>query len=101
MVETEMSQGLPIWEPSPDIARQTTMAAFLRRHNLSNLDALLARADAEPHCSAASRDDDRATRARLVSATPASSDETSATSKPRRAKGSKLDADEGSNLQAD
>ncbi|MET4276847.1 hypothetical protein ABIB68_008383, partial [Bradyrhizobium sp. F1.2.2] len=30
-----------------------------------------------------------------------SSDETSATSKPRRPKGSKLDADEGSNLQAD
>jgi hypothetical protein len=42
-----------------------------------------------------SRDDDHATRARLVSAIPASSDETSATSKPRRAKGSKLDADEG------
>ncbi|MDH6263428.1 hypothetical protein M2427_008440, partial [Bradyrhizobium sp. BR13661] len=30
-----------------------------------------------------------------------SSDETSATAKPRRSKGSKLDADEGSNLQAD
>ena len=48
-----------------------------------------------------SRDDDHATRARLVSAIPASSDEPSATAKPRRAKGSKLDADEGSNLQAD
>ena len=48
-----------------------------------------------------SRDDDHATRARLVSAIPASSDETSATSKPRRTKGSKLGADEGSNLQAD
>ncbi|RZM93521.1 transposase, partial [Bradyrhizobium genosp. SA-3] len=48
-----------------------------------------------------SRDDDHATRARLASAIPASSDETSATSKARRAKGSKLDADEGSNLQAD
>jgi DNA replication protein DnaC len=48
-----------------------------------------------------SRDDDHATRARLASATPASSDEPSATSKTRRAKGSKLDADEGSNLQAD
>src|SRR5262245_27331752 len=48
-----------------------------------------------------SRDDDHATRARLVSAIPASSDETSATSKPRRAKGSKLGADEGSNLNAD
>ena len=40
-----------------------------------------------------SRDDDHATRARLASAIPASSDETSATIKPRRAKGSKLDAD--------
>jgi DNA replication protein DnaC len=48
-----------------------------------------------------SRDDDHATRARLVSATPASSDEPSATAKPRRSKGSKLDADEGSNLNAD
>jgi hypothetical protein len=48
-----------------------------------------------------SRDDDHATRARLASAIPASSDETSATSKARRAKGSKFDADEGSNLQAD
>jgi len=38
-----------------------------------------------------SRDDDHATRARLASAIPASSDETSATSKARRAKGSKLD----------
>ena len=48
-----------------------------------------------------SRDDDHATRARLASAIPASSDETSATSKARRAKGSKSDADEGSNLNAD
>jgi hypothetical protein len=31
----------------------------------------------------------------------ASSDETSATAKPRRSKGSKLEADEGSNLNAD
>src|SRR6202790_3874430 len=42
-----------------------------------------------------SRDDDHASRARLVSAIPASSDETSATAKPRRSKGSKLEADEG------
>ncbi len=48
-----------------------------------------------------SRDDDHITRARLASAIPTSSDETSATAKPRRPKGSKLDADEGSNLQAD
>jgi hypothetical protein len=40
-----------------------------------------------------SRDDDHATRARLASAIPASSDETSATSKPRRAKGSKFGSD--------
>ena len=40
-----------------------------------------------------SRDDDQAT--------PASSDEPSATVKTRRAKGSKLDADPGSNLSAD
>ena len=39
-----------------------------------------------------SRDDDQATRARLVSATPTSSDEPSATAKPRRSKGSKLEA---------
>ena len=48
-----------------------------------------------------SRDDDHTTRARLVSATPASSDEASATVKTRRSKGSKLDADTGSNLNAD
>ena len=48
MVGTNISQGLPVWEPAPHIARQTTMAAFLRRHNLCNVDALLSRADAEP-----------------------------------------------------
>ena len=48
-----------------------------------------------------SRDDDHAARARHVSATPASSDEASAIVKTRRSKGSKLDADTGSNLQAD
>jgi DNA replication protein DnaC len=48
-----------------------------------------------------SRDDDHATRARPVSATPASSDEASATVKTRRSKGAKLDADTGSNLGAD
>src|ERR1700752_4456466 len=41
-----------------------------------------------------------ATRARIVPTTPASSD-AGATSKSRRAKGSKLEADEGSNLGAD
>ena len=48
-----------------------------------------------------SRDDDHTTRARAVSATPTSSDDASATSKTRRSKGSKLDADTGSNLNAD
>ena len=48
-----------------------------------------------------SRDDDHAARARTVSATPASSDGASATAKTRRPKGSKLDADAGSNLNAD
>ena len=37
-----------------------------------------------------SRDDDHAARARHVSATPASSDEASATAKTRRSKGSKF-----------
>ena len=44
-----------------------------------------------------SRDDDQATRACLVSATPASSDEPSATSKPRRK--SKLEAEQGGVFQ--
>ena len=48
-----------------------------------------------------SRDDDQTTRARPVSATPTSSDGASATAKTRRPKGSKLDADTGSNLSAD
>ena len=48
-----------------------------------------------------SRDDDHTARARHVFATPASSDEASATAKTRRSKGSKLDADTGSNLNAD
>ena len=48
-----------------------------------------------------SRDDDQTTRARPVSATPTSSDGASATVRTRRSKGSKLDADQGSNLGAD
>jgi DNA replication protein DnaC len=48
-----------------------------------------------------SRDDDQTTRARTVSATPASSDAASATSKARRSKGSLLDADGGSRSNAD
>ena len=46
-------------------------------------------------------DDHSPTRARPVSATPTSSDGTSATARTRRSKGSKLDADRGSNLGAD
>jgi len=49
-----------------------------------------------------SRADDRpTTRARAVSATPTSSSGASATARNRRIRGSKLDADRGSNLQAD
>jgi DNA replication protein DnaC len=48
-----------------------------------------------------SRDDDQTTRARTVSATPASSDGASATTRPRGSRGSKLDADGGSKLNAD
>ncbi len=46
-------------------------------------------------------DDHPTTRARPVSATPASSDGASATAKTRRSRGSKLDADRGSKLDAD
>ena len=49
-----------------------------------------------------SRDDDHTpTRARAVSATPASSDGASAAVKTRRSKGSLLDADPGSQSNAD
>jgi len=48
-----------------------------------------------------SRSDDHPNRARPVSATPTSSDGASATAKARRPRGSKLDADAGSNLHAD
>jgi len=49
-----------------------------------------------------SRTDDHApVRARAVSATPISSDVASATAKPRRSKGSLLDADKGSHSNAD
>ena len=46
-------------------------------------------------------DDHPTTRARAVSATLTSSDGATATAKTRRSKGSKLDADRGSNLNAD
>ena len=46
-------------------------------------------------------DDHTTTRARAVSATPTGSDRASATVRTRRSRGSKLHADQGSNLQAD
>jgi hypothetical protein len=48
-----------------------------------------------------SRDDDHTTRARAVSATAASSDAASATSRVRRSKGALLDADGGAHSNAD
>ena len=48
-----------------------------------------------------SRAEDQTIRTRAVSATPTSSDGASATARARRARGSKLDADRGSNLRAD
>ena len=48
-----------------------------------------------------SRADQVSARARAVSATPASSDGASATAKTRRSKGSLLDADRGSQFNAD
>jgi len=47
------------------------------------------------------RDDDHTSRARAVSATPADSKATSATSRARRSKGSLLDADGESHSNAD
>ena len=46
-------------------------------------------------------DDHSTTRDRAVSATPTSSDSATATAQTRRSRGSKLDADRGSNLNAD
>ena len=37
-----------VWEPSPEITRNTNITAFLRAHRLPDYEALLARADAEP-----------------------------------------------------
>ncbi len=48
-----------------------------------------------------SRDDDQTARARTVSATPAGSDDASATGRTRRSKGSLLNADKGSQSNAD
>ena len=36
-----------MWEPSPDVARQTAITSFLSQHRLADLNALLSRADAQ------------------------------------------------------
>lgn len=46
--QANTQKDVPHWEPSPDIARQTTIAAFLRQHEIADLQGLLTRADAEP-----------------------------------------------------
>ena len=38
-----------VWEASSDVLNATTLAAFLREHRLPDYEALLTRADAEPH----------------------------------------------------
>lgn len=48
LVASRAIQDVPHWEPSPDVARRTTIAAFLRRHGIVDLEELIARADAEP-----------------------------------------------------
>jgi hypothetical protein len=48
LIAAQVSQYSPIWQPSPDAAQQTTIAAFLRQHGLADLKALLRRADEEP-----------------------------------------------------
>jgi acyl-CoA synthetase (AMP-forming)/AMP-acid ligase II len=48
LVASPVSRDFPVWSSSPSAAQQTTMAAFLRCHDLADLDALLRRADAEP-----------------------------------------------------
>ena len=48
LVVSQVSQNFSIWQPTPDVVRQTTIAAFLRLHDLADLEALLRRADAEP-----------------------------------------------------
>ncbi len=48
MVSSQVEQDYPIWEPTPEVARQTTIAEFLRQHELTDLRDLLRRADAEP-----------------------------------------------------
>jgi acetyl-CoA synthetase len=48
LVSSQVEQDYPIWQPTPEVARQTTIAEFLRQHELTDLRDLLRRADAEP-----------------------------------------------------
>ena len=44
-----MSDNAFVWEASPDVLNATTLSRFLREHQLADFDALLQKADAEPH----------------------------------------------------
>jgi acetyl-CoA synthetase len=44
-----MSDDAFVWEASPDVLNATTLSRFLREHQLADFDALLQKADAEPH----------------------------------------------------
>ena len=44
-----MSDNAYVWEASPDVLNATTLSRFLREHQLADFDALLKKADAEPH----------------------------------------------------
>ena len=44
-----MSDNAFVWEASPDVLNATTLSRFLREHQLADFDALLKKADAEPH----------------------------------------------------
>ena len=44
-----MSDDAFVWEASPDVLNATTLNRFLREHQLADFDALLKKADAEPH----------------------------------------------------
>ncbi|HSQ03237.1 MAG TPA: AMP-binding protein, partial [Burkholderiales bacterium] len=37
-----------VWQPTPELLRETTLAAFLQQHGLPDYEALLRRADADP-----------------------------------------------------
>jgi len=43
-----MGEGSLTWHPTEEVVRETNLAAFLARHGLASLDALMTRADSEP-----------------------------------------------------